>query len=58
VEPVTRAVAYRIYWRDTWTNDWQHQQTVGDVTQFTFSKFRSMTSFLASRRLVRMVTRA
>jgi Peptidase family M28 len=28
------AVAYRIYWRDTWTNDWQHQQTVGNVTQF------------------------
>ena len=28
------AVAYRIYWRDTWTNDWQRQQTVGDVTQF------------------------
>ena len=28
------AVAYRIYWRDTWTNDWQRQQTVGNVTQF------------------------
>ena len=28
------AVAYRIYWRDTWTNDWQHQQTVGNVTEF------------------------
>ncbi len=26
------AVAYRIYWRDTWTNDWQHRQTVGNVT--------------------------
>ena len=25
------AIAYRIYWRDTWTNDWQHQQTVGNV---------------------------
>lgn len=29
------AVAYRVYWRDTWTNDWQHSQTVGNVTQFT-----------------------
>lgn len=29
------AVAYRIYWRDTWTNDWQHSQTIGNVTQFT-----------------------
>lgn len=29
------AVAYRIYWRDTWTNDWEFSQTVGNVTQFT-----------------------
>jgi hypothetical protein len=29
------AVAYRIYWRDAWTPDWQHQQAVGNVTQFT-----------------------
>jgi hypothetical protein len=29
------AVAYRVYWRDTWTNDWQHSQTIGNVTQFT-----------------------
>ncbi len=29
------AVAYRIYWRDTWTNDWQHSQTIGNVTTFT-----------------------
>jgi hypothetical protein len=28
------AVAYRIYWRDAWTPDWQHQQLVGNVTQF------------------------
>jgi hypothetical protein len=28
------AVAYRIYWREAWTNDWQHQQLVGNVTQF------------------------
>ena len=28
------AVAYRIYWRDTWTNDWQHRQTIGNVTSF------------------------
>ncbi|MEZ5420421.1 MAG: M20/M25/M40 family metallo-hydrolase [Vicinamibacterales bacterium] len=28
------AAAYRIYWRDTWTNDWQHRQTVGNVTEF------------------------
>jgi Peptidase family M28 len=29
------AIAYRIYWRDTWRNDWQHQQILGKVTQFT-----------------------
>ncbi len=25
---------YRIYWRDTWSNDWQRRQTIGNVTQF------------------------
>ena len=29
------AAAYRVYWRDTWANDWQHSQTIGNVTQFT-----------------------
>lgn len=29
------AVAYRVYWRDTWTNDWEHSQTIGNATQFT-----------------------
>ena len=28
------AVAYRIYWRDAWTNDWEQSQVVGAVTQF------------------------
>jgi hypothetical protein len=28
------AVAYRIYWREAWTNDWRFQQTVGNVTQY------------------------
>lgn len=29
------AAAYRIYWRDTWNNDWEFSQTVGNVTQYT-----------------------
>jgi hypothetical protein len=29
------AVGYRVYWRDTWTYDWQHTRTVGDVTSVT-----------------------
>ena len=29
------AAAYRVYWRDTWNNDWEHSQTIGNVTQFT-----------------------
>lgn len=33
--PVPGAAAYRVYWRDTWSNDWQHQQLVGNVTTFT-----------------------
>ena len=32
------AVAYHIYWRETWTNDWQHSQRVGDVTEFVLPK--------------------
>jgi Peptidase family M28 len=31
------AVGYRVYWRDTWSNDWQHRQQLGDVTQFRLS---------------------
>ncbi len=34
--PVPGAAAYRIYWRDTWSNEWQHQQQVGNVTEFIF----------------------
>jgi hypothetical protein len=29
------AAGYRVYWRDAWSNDWQHAQAVGNVTQFT-----------------------
>jgi Zn-dependent M28 family amino/carboxypeptidase len=28
------AVAYRVYWRDAWSNDWQHDQIVGNTTHF------------------------
>jgi len=30
------AVGYRIYWRDTWSYNWQHDQAIGNVTEFTF----------------------
>ncbi len=32
--PVPGAASYRIYWRDTWSNSWEHSQVVGNVTQF------------------------
>ncbi len=32
-QPSTGAVAYRVYWRDAWTNDWQKSQVVGNVTK-------------------------
>lgn len=32
------AAAYRVYWREAWTTDWQHSQTVGDVTEFMLPK--------------------
>ena len=28
------AVAYRVYWRDAWSIDWQHNQIIGNVTHF------------------------
>jgi hypothetical protein len=31
------AAAYRVYWRDTWSNDWQHERLVGDVTRLTLA---------------------
>lgn len=32
------AAAYRVYWREAWTTDWQHSQAVGDVTEFMLPK--------------------
>jgi hypothetical protein len=29
------AAGYRVYWRDTWSNDWQHELTIGNVTLYT-----------------------
>jgi hypothetical protein len=28
------AVAYRIFWRDAWAQDWEHELSVGNVTEF------------------------
>lgn len=30
------AASYRVYWRNAWTNDWEHVQDVGAVRQFVF----------------------
>jgi len=30
------AVAYRIFWREAWSPDWEHEMLVGDVTEHTF----------------------
>jgi Peptidase family M28 len=32
------ATAYRIYWREAWSNDWQHSQQVGNVTEYVLPK--------------------
>jgi hypothetical protein len=34
-QPVPGAVSYRVYWRDAWSNDWQHQRDAGSTTQLT-----------------------
>ncbi len=35
-DAVPGAVGYRLYWRDTWSNSWEHSQTIGAVTQYVF----------------------
>ncbi len=33
--PVEGAVGYRVFWRDAWAPDWQHEVTVGALTEAT-----------------------
>ncbi|GBD32469.1 Bacterial leucyl aminopeptidase [bacterium HR33] len=33
-EPSPGAVGYRIFWRDSWSPDWEHELWVGDVTEY------------------------
>lgn len=33
-EPTPGAVGYRIFWREAWGPDWDHELYVGDVTEF------------------------
>ena len=33
--PSEGAVGYRVFWRDAWAPDWQHELTVGPVTEAT-----------------------
>jgi Peptidase family M28 len=30
------AAGYRVFWRNAWAPDWQHEVSVGDVTEYTF----------------------
>ncbi|PYR91448.1 MAG: hypothetical protein DMF84_17605 [Acidobacteria bacterium] len=30
------AAGYRIFWRNAWAPDWEHELTVGNVTEYTF----------------------
>ena len=32
------ATGYRIFWRNAWSPDWEHELAVGNVTEFTFPK--------------------
>jgi Zn-dependent M28 family amino/carboxypeptidase len=33
--PSPGATGYRVYWRETWSNDWKESRLVGDETEFT-----------------------
>ena len=32
------AAGYRVFWRNAWSPDWEHEIAVGNVTQYTFPK--------------------
>jgi len=32
------AAGYRVFWRNAWAPDWEHEITVGNVTEYTFPK--------------------
>jgi hypothetical protein len=36
--PSSGATTYRIFWRESWSNDWQHEKDVGPVTAFILPK--------------------
>jgi Peptidase family M28 len=33
-KPSPGATGYRVFWRETWSPDWQHEVTVGDVSEY------------------------
>ena len=33
--PVEGAVGYRVFWRDAWAPDWEHEVTVGALSEAT-----------------------
>jgi hypothetical protein len=37
-QPSPGAAGYRIFWRNAWAPDWQHELAVGNVTEYTFPK--------------------
>lgn len=37
-KPSQNAVGYRIYWREAWGPDWQHERYVGNVTEYAVSR--------------------
>ena len=55
---VARRGRLRIFWREAWTPDWQHEMTVGAVTQAFFRGCRSTTTCSASRPSAPTATRA
>ena len=37
-QPSPGAAGYRVVWRETWSPDWQHEVTVGDVAEYVLPK--------------------
>jgi hypothetical protein len=37
-QPSPGAAGYRIFWRNAWAPDWEHELAVGNITEYTFPK--------------------
>ena len=57
-QPSPGATGYRVYWRDTWANDWSESRLVGDQTRSPYPASPSTITSSALRPSALTVTKA